>query len=240
MLEERNGRPSWVLKREFEKSNLFDPDWWPYIEGNEHRWVRALNSSQCFAVNLIAPLADDPGLARSVWPILSPHRPLQDGDEVKVEFEYTPDGARDWLGERGHQTQVDVAVIVSRRGNLVGELLIEVKYTEPGFGSCRGAKDMQADGKGNPDAARCLDLARILAIPDGRCWSAEIEGRRYWEIMTGRGSSFSFGSLPEGPPCPFRGGPYQLMRNRALADAIVANTEAEWADVAVSSILATT
>jgi len=39
--------------------NLFRQEWWHHIQGLEHRWVRALNSSQCFAVNLFANLAED-------------------------------------------------------------------------------------------------------------------------------------------------------------------------------------
>ena len=46
-------------------------------------------------------------------------------------------------------------------------------------------------------------------------------------------SSYTFASLPNSEPCSFRHGLYQLMRNRVLADAITANTEAMWADVAV-------
>ena len=53
-LEKHHGRLSWVLKPESRKLNLFDPSWWDLIAGKEHRWARALNSSQCFAVNLVA------------------------------------------------------------------------------------------------------------------------------------------------------------------------------------------
>jgi hypothetical protein len=65
-LEVRRGRISWVLKQQHQKKNLFDPRWWEYIVGSEHRWARALNSSQCFGVNLFAPLKRDPQLARKV------------------------------------------------------------------------------------------------------------------------------------------------------------------------------
>ncbi len=61
----------------------------------------------------------------------------------------------------------------------------------------------------------------------------ETEGRRYWDIMSDPSSSFELDRIALPSPCPFQHGLYQLMRNRALADAIVANTEAEWADVAV-------
>jgi hypothetical protein len=44
-LEVRRGRISWVLKSEQRKLNLFRPDWWDYIAHAEHKWSRALNSS---------------------------------------------------------------------------------------------------------------------------------------------------------------------------------------------------
>ena len=63
-LEQRHGKVSWVLKHDDRKLNLFRKDWWEYIAHAEHFWARALNSSQCFAVNVFAPIADDPALAR--------------------------------------------------------------------------------------------------------------------------------------------------------------------------------
>ena len=233
MLETRGGQTSWVLKQEHRERNLFDPGWWRYIAGHEHRWARALNSSQCFAVNVFAPLAEDGDLAKRVWARVCPNRPLDPADTVTVEFEHTPHGAGGWLGERRQQTQVDVFITVRRGGVPLGHLLVEVKLTEAEFGGCRGPKPPTARSQGNPDRSRCLDLGAILGNPSNQCWLAETEGRRYWEIMRSPTSSFALDRLPLPSPCPFRHGLYQLMRNRALADAIVANTAAEWADVAV-------
>jgi hypothetical protein len=53
-LEEK--RP-WVLRQRFKAENLFDSSWMGLIDGREHRWFRALNSSQAFAVNLFGPVA---------------------------------------------------------------------------------------------------------------------------------------------------------------------------------------
>ncbi len=233
MLETRRGKLSWVLKEEHREQNLFDPRWWRYIAGHEHRWVRALISSQCFAVNVFAPLAEDDDLAKTVWVRICPHRPLDPADTVTVEFEHIPQGADEWLGERGQQTQADVFITVRRDGVPVGHLLVEVKFTETEFGGCRGAKPPTANRRGNPDRSRCLDLGAILANPSNQCWLAETEGRKYWEIMKSPTSSFGLDRVALPSPCPFRHGLYQLMRNRALADAIVTNTDAEWADVAV-------
>ncbi len=128
MLETRKGQVSWVLKKEHRKQNLFDPRWWRYIAGHEHRWVRALNSSQCFAVNVFAPLAEDGDLAKTVWARIYPHRPLDPADTVTVEFEHTPPCAHVWLGESGQQTQVDVFFTVQKNDIPVGHLLVEVKF----------------------------------------------------------------------------------------------------------------
>jgi len=234
MLETRKGQLSWVLKEEHREQNLFDPRWWRYIAGHEHRWVRALNSSQCFAVNVFAPLAEDGDLAKRVWSRIYPNRPLDPADTITVEFEHTPQGARDWLGEKRQQTQVDVFFTIKRNDVTVGHLLVEVKFTEPDFGPCRGFKPPTAKRRGNRDRSRCLDLGAILDDPSKQCWLTEKHKRRYWEVMQSPTSSFGLDQVEMPSPCPFRHGLYQLMRNRALADVIVANTEAEWADVAVS------
>ena len=59
MLETRKGQISWVLEKEHRERNLFDPRWWRYIAGHAHVLARSLISSQCFAVNVFAPLAED-------------------------------------------------------------------------------------------------------------------------------------------------------------------------------------
>ena len=157
MLETRRGQVSWVLKEEHREQNLFDPGWWRYIAGHEHLWARALNSSQCFAVNIFAPLAEDGDLARRVWARVCPNWPLDAADTVTVEFEHTPRGTKEWLGERGpHKTQVDVFLTVRRGGVPVGHLLVEVKYTEAEFSGCRGAEPPTPRRRGNPDRSRCL------------------------------------------------------------------------------------
>jgi hypothetical protein len=231
--ETANGRP-WVLKREYQTDNLFEPIWWTYIAGKEHRWARALNSSQCFAVNLFAPLIENQVVAKAVYARLLPDRPLERDDEIAVELEYSPAGARKWLGERGQQTQIDAAFSVIRRGKAVGHLLIEVKLGEATFGTCRGSTSIDKSGRGNPHPGRCRDLAAILATPDETCWLAATEGRRYWAYMMSPETPFDFSAMDAGASCPFAGGLYQPMRNRVLADALVAETDAIWADCAVT------
>ncbi len=139
------------------------------------------------------------------------------------------------MGERKNSqgTQVDVLFTVSdRQGTPVGHVLVEVKLSENEFGGCRGANPKRPGRAGNPWPDRCLDVGEIMASPGDRCWIVETEGRRYWERMALETSSFLLNRIRTNAPCPFRHGLYQLMRNRVLADALVQETSAKWADVA--------
>jgi hypothetical protein len=231
-LEERRGGPSWVLKREHQRRNLYRPDWWDYIAGYEHRWARALNSSQCFAVNLFAPLKETSDWARRTLNALLPGQDLQVGDDVTVNFEHREPNAKDWLGERGQPTQIDVYFKVDRGGRCVGHVVVEAKFTEPEFGCCRGWSDSEHKPSANQDRDRCLDLPGILKESKRNCWLAANEGRRYWELMAARDSTIHL-DVAEQRPCPFRRGLYQLMRNRVLADELRRRTGAAWSEFAV-------
>jgi hypothetical protein len=227
-LETRNGHLSWVLKREYQRRNLFDPEWWQFIEGKEHRWARALNSSQCFALNLFAPAALRPMLAkRLVEGALGERLPL-DG-MVSVDFEHTPPGAPKWLGERDHPTQVDVFFTATVAQISRGHLLVEVKLTESGFGSCRGPEGLNRLGKGNPHPERCQNGQSVCSRPHELCWLSFSEGRRYWEIVSSQRPEFAFSDLGADDACPFNGGLYQLLRNYSLGRALVEKTSARWA-----------
>lgn len=228
----KNKTPSWVLKKGYQSRNLRDPSWWQYIEGREHKWARSLLSSQCFALNIFGPLAGRPVLAKQVLADLLPHQTLEKNDEVTVHFEHTPEQAPAWLGEIRQPTQVDVCFIVRRFNNLIGYLLIEVKFTETEFGSCRGAKKSTLKRPGNPNPSRCEDLPSVIANPKEHCWmvSAKENGRRYWEYMLSPNAPFRF---PTKAPCPFSHSLYQLMRNQVLAIALVQERAAEWADFRV-------
>jgi hypothetical protein len=233
-LEKRHGKLSWILEFEQRKRNLFRPSWWDYIKGFEHRWARALNSSQCFAVNLFAPLkessdAGDSVPARKMLETLLPARSLSEQDSISVDFEFTPPGSAAWLGERGQATQIDVCFQIARSGRCYSYVLVEVKFSEASFGSCRGWKP-KSD---NPDPGRCLDVSAIMAPPHSKCWLVESEGRKYWDIMSRRKSTIQQDAISQVDGCPFRFGLYQLMRNRVLADELVYQKGAAWADFAV-------
>jgi hypothetical protein len=234
LLETRHdSQPSWVLKKEHQTRNLQNPTWWKYLVRNEHRWARSLKSSQCFGVNLFGPLAEKPILGKRVLGALLPHRTLEKDDEVTVIFEHTPGGTREWLGETKTRqpTQVDVFFTVTRRKTPIGHLLVEVKLTEPEFGSCRGAVPAKPAKSGNLDSSRCLNLQTVLENPKKMCWMAEPEnGRHYWDFMCSPSNPFK---LTSESACPFRQSLYQLMRNQVLALALVQHTSAEWAEFGV-------
>jgi hypothetical protein len=220
-------KPEWVLRIEKKQENLFDPNWLRLIDRHEHRWFRALNSSQAFAVNLFGPLASDRALARTVFDRLVPHCSIELNDEVQVDFEYTPHDGPTWLGEKSSRqpTQVDVAFEVRRNSAPIGFLLIEVKLSEA-FGTCRGFKDQK---KTHRDSSPCLDARSVLANPEANCWMVSEEKRRYWEIMKSTEPTLTFESPAPQAACPFRHGLYQLMRNKVLAEALLKQGGAKWA-----------
>jgi NAD-dependent deacetylase len=78
-----------------------------------------------------------------------------------------------------------------------------------------------------------MPTSKILSAPETNCWMAEVEGRRYWEIMSRSESSIHVEAIRSTLACPFRHGLYQMMRNRVLADELVRRSGAEWADFAV-------
>lgn len=224
----------WVLTKEHKSSNLYEPMWWQYIAGREHKWARSLVSSQCFAVNLFGPLAANKSLAREALADILPERRLEPSDEVAVCFEQIPSGAQAWLGELKTQqpTQVDVFFSIERFGKPVGHLLVEVKLTETKFGSCRGGtQSTPSQSRGNPDPDRCRNLKAVMADPVQFCWMAGKDNDRlYWKYMLNPEFSFNFTRWSE---CPFRQSLYQLMRNHLLSCALVQNTTAEWAETGV-------
>ena len=231
-VESGRGQP-WVLAREHRFKNLFRKEWWGYIQGFEHRWARALNSSQCFAVNLFATLAEDPSKAHRFLQRILPERRITETDEVEVRFEHTPNGMPERLGESRQPTQIDVFFEVVRRGRVWGGIGIEVKLTEGEFGSCRGWNGRREKKHINPERDRCLDVASVLEAPEKQCFIAEREGRLYWTLMGAGDSSFNVSRLAQETHCPFRHGLYQMMRNRVALDVYQTVTGAEWTEFAV-------
>jgi hypothetical protein len=218
-VEWSHGRP-WVLAEEHRKRNLHREEWWRHIEGREHRWARALNSSQCFAVNLFAPLADDVQAAHAFLRRMLPARELADGDRVEVRFEHSPPGVAERLGECGQPTQIDVFFAVANERGMRGAIGVEVKLSEREFGVCRGWAAARDHVPINPARERCLDARAVLEAPWRECFMAEHEGRKYWDVMLQPDSSFDLQHLGPQDRCPFRHGLYQLMRNRVSLDVL--------------------
>ena len=86
---------------------------------------------------------------------------------------------------------------------------------------------------GSIDRDRCRHVAAVLTDPRHKCWLAESQGRRYWEIISRPGSSIREDAIRAAGECPFRYGLYQMMRNRVLADEVVRHSGADWADFVV-------
>lgn len=216
-----DGAHPWVLNWPLRAHNYFgDQEWYELVAGKLHHWGHALNSSQAFAVNLFAPARFSADVARALWKVLPAGALHSDPQRVDVQFEYSgPDEsfAKRQLGEAGVPTQIDVALQGIFENGVRRFQFVEVKLTESHFGMCRGA----GTGKKavNPAPERCQSLARVHADPAGQCWLTESEHRRYWELTR----------LPLGLTviademggCPWQGGLYQLMRNWALARALV-------------------
>jgi hypothetical protein len=143
----------------------------------------------------------------------------------RIELEYAeppPLDPQTLLGEpaggrRGsNQTSPDIAFLVGLQDGRRGLILVENKWTEHSFYPCSG-RDPQY---GNPDAARCLDIAALLADLPGRCYQlswANIgrPNRRYWDNL-----NISERGARQLKCCPAATGGYQLFRQQALAEGI--------------------
>jgi hypothetical protein len=209
-VESGRGRP-WVLAAKQRGRNLYREEWWRHLEGYEHRWVQALNSSQCFAVNLFANLAADPSAANRFVRRILPDREIIHTDQVRVAFEHSPKGVPERLGERGQPTQIDVFFTVFRGDLVYGAIGVEVKLSEREFGSCRGWTGVRDAVPVNPERERCLDGPRVFESPSQQCFMAQREGRKYWSAMMMAGTSFDRDRLAAQDRCPFRHGLYSRL-----------------------------
>jgi hypothetical protein len=232
-----DGAHPWVLHESAAALNYFGGhEWHALVAGKLHRWGHALNSSQAFAVNLFAPSRFSHGVAHALWKTLPAGRLHPDAQDVHVHFEYSgSEGtlAKHALGEGDIPTQIDVAVEAVFGHNVRRLQFIEVKLTESHFGSCRGARAGKPGAKKrtNPAPQRCRNLIRVLEDTAGQCWLVEAEHRRYWELINGK-AGFAILADERGG-CPWQGGLYQLMRNWALARALLDLNLAVSIDVAV-------
>jgi hypothetical protein len=193
-----------------------------HADGAVHTYFAHVRSSQAFALNMLAALTPE------AWTQIARHH-LDDPDAEVVEpavFEYSdPD---DTLGEATkaspHRTQVDCLQRVRLGNGRTHAMLIEVKLSEDSFspcGACTSPRNTRREICAQPgpfggDPIGCFQLA-----------NHDREHRRRYDEMLG---------LPLDEPvtfgCWFRDGANQVMRNTALAAALIAR-----GDVASASVL---
>lgn len=177
-----------------------------------HGFVHHVLSSQAFALNLAGPFFDTPALLAPTLRALLHDELAADLESVEsVEAELVdPENRFREPGSRGTlMTSVDLGI--TWRGRRTGRalLLVEVKYTESGFGECK---------KGGDTGGACdSDGPGIVASGGALCpLSGDPHRRTYWEWLNRLGV-FRSEALAVPGPCPFRHGGYQLMRNQTLA-----------------------
>jgi hypothetical protein len=218
---ETDGKHGWVLPKSQSGRNYFRPEWEAYLGGKAHVWGHALNSSQAFAVNLFGPAKASSSAGLQLWNALWAPQVDISPTGVNLEFEYCgPDPnsfAKLNLGEKDQTTQIDVALEGIFKNGARRFLLVEVKLRETEFGNCRGWK---------VEPSQCAPLARILADPGRNCWMARNEGRKYWDALQKGPHRPQYGSIKD-EACPWRGSLYQVMRNWAFGQSLVASGHAE-------------
>lgn len=222
---EQEGLPVGDRKHILERKGLWPKNLWPPLaqlrqlfpaEGDLHKWVHHLRSSQAFAFNLFGPLAAGLPWARTAWgPVF--------GEVRRVQFEYPNDSdpggddpLRERTPERPHRTRVDVRVDHGE-----GETtLVEVKLTEPEFGTCSAARDDD-----NPQRSTCALPDQSLAEIARSCYLVTTAGRSYFERILAADSLLSPERLQAfaGDGCPLRNGLYQLARNLMIAQHLRSN-----------------
>ncbi len=181
-----------------------------------HPYFCNVMSSQAFAMNLAGPFLKAPNKLTPVLQALAGDT-LGAIDEVEtVDIEVV--GRSNYFNEPGsrgdRRSSPDIGVWW-RAGEERGLLLIEVKYTEPGFGACSTAKEGHAV---------CYDSGADLLAGEGKQCPKKKEGRPYWRLLKEH-KLFEEDVLGQSPCCPFRYEAYQLMRYQLLAAVIEADPQ---------------
>lgn len=190
-------------------------------DGVVHTYFSHVRSSQAFALNMLAPLTPQ------AWTEIARHH-LGDPDAQVVEpvaFEYTdPDDAlAEATKASPHATQVDCLVRVRLGNGRTHAMLIEVKLSEDNFSTCSAYMSPN-----NTRQAICAQPGPFGGDPTG-CFQLanhDREHRRRYDEMLGRprDEPVTFG-------CWFRDGANQVMRNAALAKALIVRGEVESASM---------
>ena len=215
------------------------------------RWARGRlerrsaqpGSSQALCVSAFETIAGRPEGVR--WTVMNSilsaagvGRPVSGAPTIETEVREHSDV----LGETGGGTPTALDGLVAWPG---GVLTIESKFGEPEFGGCGQVKPYRA----RPDDPRLVgsslpggrvvncsghhasgsDLKPTTASLNASCRLTVRDGRRaprrYWEVAP----SLFLPEVTATPrPCPFRGDPYQLMRNLAFAHEWRRNRQDDW------------
>jgi len=197
----------------------------PAYLGNEiqpHQGKHNLNSSWVLCANLYFPFgatADGRALlAGFLREQVSPDVATVDA----LHLEYAEDGDLNpaaLLGETGGkrgsgQTSPDLAFHVNGGRGLI---LIENKFTEHSFYPCSARRTTDSESRpGNPDPARCLNMAAVLADHRRQCHQC-LWKRKYWDILRPAVNEQAMLALK---CCPAARAGYQLFRQQALAEGI--------------------
>jgi hypothetical protein len=190
---------------------------WPPLRGHKllphwqdlHIWIHHLQSSQAFAFNLFGPLQLQRKWARAAWGEVFP-------SVEKILFEYPAkeDPLAETAGGQPHRTRVDVRVDFGANRTA----LVEVKFTEPGFGPCGAGHDRdEAHLK-----LACRAPGATLRSLAGSCFLAQHRSRGYFQMLLMPGSIVSSAGLEQhgASGCPLREGLYQVVRNLLMVDHV--------------------
>jgi hypothetical protein len=181
---------------------------------DRHRWLHHMRSSQSFALNLFGPLKLGMPWAAEIW---ASHFP----GTTSVQFEYPTTGdplLETKPPERLSRTRADVRLDAPSGDTW----LVEVKLTEPEFGSCSAGHDPENELQ----SASCRAEFRSLQILQESCYLHRI-GRAYFRMLERPDSLIDPAKLaPHGTQtCPLRQDLYQIVRNLLLVQSIRANEQ---------------
>ncbi len=193
---------------------------------NHHSGTHNLLSSWVLCANLYFPIRVNSSLNKLMVDFLKQKvsDKITEIKEVDLEFAFSDNddlhpfillGEKD--GTRGSgQTSPDVAFIVKTKEG-EGIVLTECKFTEHSFYTCSArTKDDTVKRKGNPKPERCMQSAKgynYKSICHQTDW-----GRKYWDLLDL--SDFGKDNLKR---CPAATAGYQLFRQQALGEGIIAS-----------------
>lgn len=190
----------------------------------KHLFANHVMSSQVFALNLAAPFMRNPDWLRPIF-----NESVQEVLDVQAEVT----GPHNYFNESGprgaNRTSADLGIWVRLTNGQKMLYLLEVKFTESGFGEC---------GKGRKHAGICDTDGPAIVHSDGALCplTRPPNNRNYWRLMHDM-EIFSPDILDINGSCPLRRGGYQLMRNQLLAASMQADPDCELTQASFALLL---